>query len=133
MVEKIQTDVDRLILVLKLKKCWIIARYIGTFFLLSKPKVVYLRLFLSSLTFPTFWKQNFVYFGHKHIENVLYLVWWKTAKHRSDFWLARNEFLSDTFAKDNRYYGFITVRKLIFLRIDSCALIWKIRLNQRLR
>ena len=33
-----------------------------------KPKVVYLRPFLSSLSFRKFWKQNFVYFGHKHVE-----------------------------------------------------------------
>ena len=38
------------------------------FSLISKPKVVYLRTFLSSLTFPKFWKQNFMYYGHKHVE-----------------------------------------------------------------
>ena len=40
-------------------------------FLISKPKVVYLHPFLSSLTFPKFWKQNFMYFGHKHVQVFL--------------------------------------------------------------
>ena len=38
------------------------------FFPLSIPKVVYLRPFLSSLPFPKFWKQNFMFYGHKHLE-----------------------------------------------------------------
>ena len=38
-------------------------------FLLSKPKVVYLRPFSSSLPFPKFWKKNLMYFGHKHVES----------------------------------------------------------------
>ena len=45
MVEKIETDVDdRLLLVLKFKKRLILAKS-EFFFLLSKPKVVYLRSF----------------------------------------------------------------------------------------
>ena len=38
--------------------------------LLLKRKVVYLRLFLSSLPFPKFWKQSVIYFGHKYVEKV---------------------------------------------------------------
>ena len=37
-------------------------------FLFLEPKVVYLRPFVSSLTFLKFSKQNFMYFGHKHVE-----------------------------------------------------------------
>ena len=37
-------------------------------FLLSKPKVVFLRPFLSSPPFPKFWKENFMYFGQKYVE-----------------------------------------------------------------
>ena len=37
-------------------------------FSISKLKLMYLRPFLSSLRFPKFWKQNFMYFGHKHVE-----------------------------------------------------------------
>ena len=68
MVEKIKTDVDRLLLILILKKNF---RYILlklNFFSLSKPKVVYLRPFLSSLPSPKFWKVNFMYFRHKHVK-----------------------------------------------------------------
>ena len=68
MAKKIKTDVDRLLLVSKLKKRSIIAKYIGIFFSLSKPKVVYLRPILSSLPFPKFKKQYFMYFEHKRIE-----------------------------------------------------------------
>ena len=68
MVEKIKTDVDRLLLVLKLKKSSILSKYIGIFFSFLKAKVVYLRPFLSSLPFPKFKKQKFLYFGQKHIE-----------------------------------------------------------------
>ena len=67
MVEKIKTDLD-ILLVLKMKKK---VRYILTklnFFSISKPKLVYLRLFLSSLPFPKFWKENFMYFSRKHVE-----------------------------------------------------------------
>ena len=38
------------------------------FFPLLKPKVVYLRSVLSSLPFLKFFKQNFMNFGHKHVE-----------------------------------------------------------------
>ena len=40
----------------------------GNFFLLSKQKVVYLLPFSCSLPFFKFQKQNFMYFGHKHVE-----------------------------------------------------------------
>ena len=67
MVEKIKMDVDRLLLVSKLKKGF---RYILLkldFFSTSNSKVVHLRPFLSSLSFTKFQKQNFVYFRHKHV------------------------------------------------------------------
>ena len=38
------------------------------FFSFFKPKVVYLLPLLSSLPFPKFWKQNFMNFGHEHVE-----------------------------------------------------------------
>ena len=68
MVEKIKKDADRLLLVSKLKKRSILAKYIGNFFSLSKSKVVYLCPFLSSLPFLNFRKENFMYVGHKHVE-----------------------------------------------------------------
>ena len=37
-------------------------------FSLSISKVVYLRPFYSSLSFPKIWKQNFMYFERKYIE-----------------------------------------------------------------
>ena len=63
-----KTGVDRLFSVSKMKKSSIVGKYIGNFFLTSKPKVVYLRPFLFSLPFPEFWKQNVMYFGSKHVE-----------------------------------------------------------------
>ena len=68
MLERMKTDVDRLLLVSKFRKSSSLAKYIGNFFPFSKPKVVYVRPFSSSLTFQKFWKQRFVYFGHKHLE-----------------------------------------------------------------
>ena len=68
MVDEIKTEVDRLLLVSKLKKSSISQNISTNFFSLSSPKVVYLRPFLSSLPFPNFWKQNFMYFAHKHVE-----------------------------------------------------------------
>ena len=56
MAEKIKTGVGRLLLVSKLKKSLILEKYCGK------------RPFLSSLPFSKFWKQNFIYFGHKHVE-----------------------------------------------------------------
>ena len=71
MVDKIKTDVDTLHLVSKMKKSSISKNISTIFFSLSKPKVVYLRPFLSSLPFPNFFKQNFMYFAHKHVETGL--------------------------------------------------------------
>ena len=68
MVEKIKTHVDRLLLILIMKRKFPIYFFKIELFLFSKLKVVYLRLFLSSLLFPKFKKQNFMYFGHKHVE-----------------------------------------------------------------
>ena len=47
---------------------YIFASKLMSIFTLSKPKVIYLRLFSSSLPFLKFWKENFMYFGHKHVE-----------------------------------------------------------------
>ena len=67
MAEEIKTDVDRLLLVLIMKINLLIYFVELTFFFhFRKPKIVYLRQFLSSLPFPKFWKQNFMYFEHKH-------------------------------------------------------------------
>ena len=68
MVEKIKTDVDRLLLDLKFKKSSILAKYIGIFCSFSKPEVLYLRPFVSFLPFHKFWEQNFMYFAHNHVE-----------------------------------------------------------------
>ena len=68
MVKKIKTDVDRLLLVLIIKKNLQYILLKLNFFSISKPKVVYLPSFLFSLIFPKFGIQNFMYFGHKHVE-----------------------------------------------------------------
>ena len=52
-----------------MKKSSISQNILELCFPLLKPKVVYLRPFSSSLQFPKFWKQNFMNFRHKHIEN----------------------------------------------------------------
>ena len=67
MIEKIQLDADRLLLVLIMKKNFIDFTEIEILFIF-KPKVVYLRPLLSSLPFPNFWKQNVMDFGQKHVE-----------------------------------------------------------------
>ena len=41
------------------------------FFSNSKPKAVYLPLFLSSLSFSKFWGANFMYFRHKQISRYV--------------------------------------------------------------
>ena len=68
MLEKMKTDVDRLLLILTLEKTF--PKYFVwlNFVSFPKPDVVYLRPFLTSLQFPKFWKQNFMFFGHKHVE-----------------------------------------------------------------
>ena len=68
MVEKMKTDVDEVLLVPKLKKGQIQQNILENFHLFSKPKVVYLHPFLSSLPFSKFWKPNLMYFGPKHVE-----------------------------------------------------------------
>ena len=52
MVDRIKTDVDRLLSVSKMKKSSILQNISEFFFSLSKLKVDYLRFFLSSLPFP---------------------------------------------------------------------------------
>ena len=54
MVEKIKANIDRLLFVSEFKKCSVLAKYIGISFSLSKPKIVHLRPFLSSLPFSKF-------------------------------------------------------------------------------
>ena len=54
MVENIKTDVDRQVLVWKIMKGLNCFKSIENFFLLSKPKVVYLRPFSSSLQYHKF-------------------------------------------------------------------------------
>ena len=49
MVEKIKADVDRLLLVSKMKRISILAKSIESFFSLSIPKGVYLHPILPSL------------------------------------------------------------------------------------
>ena len=61
-------DVDRLHLVSKIKKSLISQNIFVIFLLLSKPKVIYLHPFSYSVPFLKTWKQNFMYFGHKHVE-----------------------------------------------------------------
>ena len=68
MVEKIKTDVDKLLLILKMKKNFQYILVKLNFISISKPKVVYLRPFLSSLPLPKLLKQDFIYFSHKHVE-----------------------------------------------------------------
>ena len=63
MAEKIEADLDKLLLVSKMKNKFNFTKYIKKIFSLLKPKVVYLRPFLCSLPFPKFWKQNFMYFS----------------------------------------------------------------------
>ena len=67
-VEKVKTDVDSLRFVLIMEQKF--PKYFVklNFFSFLKPNVVYLLPFLTFLQFPKFWKQNFMYFGHKHVE-----------------------------------------------------------------
>ena len=61
-------DVDRPLLLLKMKKMF---RYILlrlNFFTILKLKVIYLRPFLTFLSFPKIWKENFMYLSHKYVE-----------------------------------------------------------------
>ena len=69
MAEQIKIDADRLLLVLIMKKNLLINFVKLKFASFLKPKVVYLRPFSSYVTILKFWKQNFMYFGHKHLEN----------------------------------------------------------------
>ena len=63
MVQKIETDVDKLLLVLKMNKNFPIYITKIQLLLYFETKVVYVRPFLSSLPFTRFWKENFIYFG----------------------------------------------------------------------
>ena len=62
MVEKMKTDVDRQLLVLTIQKIWLKLTF---FYFVTKSSQ---RPFLFSLPFPKFLKQNFMYFGHKHVK-----------------------------------------------------------------
>ena len=59
-----KTDVDRLLLVLKMKKQFPKSFVELNYFLFYKPNLVYLRSLLSSLPFLKFKKQNFMYYWH---------------------------------------------------------------------
>ena len=60
-------DVDGLLLVSKLKKSSILAKYVGNFSFIIKTKSS-LCPFSSSLPFCKFRKQNFMYFGYKLVK-----------------------------------------------------------------
>ena len=67
MLEKIKTYVDELLLILMMKKeIPICFAKIELFFNFETKSS--LRPFLSPLIFPKLWKQNFMHFGHKHVE-----------------------------------------------------------------
>ena len=68
MVGKIKTDVDGLLLNLTMKKNFPIDFVKIELLSFFKSKAVHLHLFLSTLPFPKHWKQNFIYFGLKHVE-----------------------------------------------------------------
>ena len=64
-VEKIKLDIDRLLLVTKMKKSSILTKYTEKLFYIIKTKI------LSSLPFLKLWKHRFMYFRHKHVETGL--------------------------------------------------------------
>ena len=67
MAEQIKTDVDTLLLVLIMKTNFpIYFAKIELFFNFETKRG--LSASVSSLTFPKFWKRNFMHFGHKHVE-----------------------------------------------------------------
>ena len=69
MVEKIKMDVDRLLFVLSEKKFPINFATLELFFNFeTKCSLLYVRSFLSSSLFSKFWKENCMYFKHKHVE-----------------------------------------------------------------
>ena len=69
MVEKIKTNVHILLFFQNIKKSLIFAKSIKGFYLLSKPKIVYLRAFFSTISqIP---KEMVMYFGRKHVETEL--------------------------------------------------------------
>ena len=67
-VEKIKTGIDKLLQVSKMKKSSLLGKYIGKFFLLSKPKVVYLRPFFIISTISKIFKTK------------CYLFWTQTCR-----------------------------------------------------
>ena len=71
MVKKVKTEVDRLLLVPKIKESSILAKYIGILLFLIKTKSslstsVFTRVFIY---FAKFRKQYFMYFGYKGVES----------------------------------------------------------------
>ena len=67
MFEKIKTNVDRLLLVLKFKKSSILAKYMRFSFIAKTKSSLSTSVFIF-FTFLKLWKQRFMYFGHKHVE-----------------------------------------------------------------
>ena len=68
MAEKMKTDADRLLLVLIMKKNYLIYFVKLNFFLIFETKSILSTSVFSYLSFPKFRKQNFMYFGHEHVE-----------------------------------------------------------------
>ena len=113
-VEKLKEEVDRQLLVQKIEKSSILAKSMQNIFLLSKPKVVYLRPFSSSLPFPKFWKQKLMYFGH----NSLNL-------NKSNFHWLNQWFAFSLIYQRNKYFSLLN--QLIFTEVISE--IWLIHSN----
>ena len=73
-LEKIKADVDRLLLVLIVKKKFPIYFAEIYLFSISKPKVAYLRPFLSSLPFHKFRKENSLFIKWRNFNYQLRLI-----------------------------------------------------------
>ena len=71
MVDNIKTDVDRLLLVSKMKKKFVdIFCEIELFFIFETKSCLSTSVFIIS-AFLKFFKQNFMYLAHKHVETGL--------------------------------------------------------------
>ena len=72
MVEKIKRNVDRLLLVSKMKKSSSLTKYIGNFFFTVKTKISQsTSVFIFSTISQIIKKQNFMYFEYKRVETGL--------------------------------------------------------------
>ena len=68
MVEKIKTEVDRVLLVLNMKKNFPIYFTKIELFLNFETESSLSIPVLPYIPFFKFWKENFIYFKHKHVE-----------------------------------------------------------------